>query len=71
MFVVKNSTKEQIVIDGLGVLAPGEERTFTDAEVEWYETLRGIKLEQDNLPKGAKLDKTTKKVVEDKKAEDK
>jgi hypothetical protein len=41
-----------VVVDGLGVLEPGEPKVFTRTEAEGFKLVRGVPLLQTNVPDG-------------------
>lgn len=49
------TSNKQKVIDGLGVFAAGETRTFTKAEADHFRRVRGVQLIEGNLPEGVEL----------------
>lgn len=44
-----------VVVDGLGVFTPGEERTFSAYDEGQFFFMRGIRLNQCNVPDGVEV----------------
>lgn len=45
----------QRVIDGLGVFMPDETKEFTAEDVRMFQTIRGVPLQQTNVPDGVEV----------------
>jgi hypothetical protein len=44
-----------VLIDGLGAFPGGQEVELTDDQLESFEIMRGMKLNQDNVPDGVQV----------------
>ena len=54
-YTVKSNRDTQVVVDGLGIFAPDETKTFTEGDVETFRENFGLQLNQGNLPDGLEL----------------
>lgn len=51
-----------VIVEGLAVFTPGEEKTFTEQDVVQFFSMRGLSLNQCNVPDGVTV---TVQVVEE------
>lgn len=54
-FVVEAPADRDAIIEGLGIIDRGTSKTFNEAEVAGFEVMRGLKLNQGNVPNGTTL----------------
>lgn len=54
-YLLTNTTLYSVVIDGLGVLEPGQNREFTSSDAEGFRNVRGVGLLSTNVPEGIEV----------------
>jgi len=52
-YVVK--ANRRAIVDGLAAFEEGDEKTFTQSDVDSYTEVTGLRLNQGNLPEGLEL----------------
>lgn len=75
MFKYQVKADRDVIVEGLAVFTPGEERTFTEHDERQFFSMRGIRLNQANVPNGVtvtvvvvpdvQLDETDAKYIQD------
>lgn len=55
MLKYKVKADRDVVVDGLAVFTPGEERTFSEYDERQFFFMRGVHLNQGNMPPGVTL----------------
>lgn len=75
MFKYKVKANRDVIVEGLAVLYADQEYTFSEYDENQFYNMRGLRLNQDNVPKGVsvsivvvpdvELDETDAKYIED------
>lgn len=55
MFKYKVKTDRDVIVEGLAVLYADKEYTFSEYDEQQFFNVRGLRLNQDNVPKGVKV----------------
>lgn len=55
MFKYKVKADRDVIVEGLAVLTADEERTFSEYDEEQFYNMRGLRLNQDNVPEGVEV----------------
>ena len=63
-YEVTNTREEAVTVDGLDVLPPKSTTSYNYKAAEDFEQMRGLKLNQGNLPEGVELTIVVPKVVD-------